>query len=150
MSIIQTAKQEMQKRYEELEVELSALEMKTLNVKYRSLEARDAAAKSLRENIQSLKQKVAAARHKIGEFPDENAGAWTTFREGMESAWDNLRSCCSASYEEFNKAYAEDDDKLDKSDPACSSTTDGTATTASPSTAASGQCSPEARTASSK
>lgn len=146
MSFVNTAKEEMKKRYEQLEQEMSGLELKTLSAKYRTLEARDTAARTFRSKVQSLKKQAVKGKQKASEFSDDSTGAWNTFREGMENAWEELRTSCSAAYDEFKENYSDDEQAVDASDAVCSSfTTDGKTTSASPSMAASGQCSTEAK-----
>lgn len=144
MSMMKSARKEFEKRYEQLEEELKELELKTLNAKYRSLESRDAAARTLRGKVQDLKARAAEGKQKASQFADESSGAWEKFRAGMENAWEELRTSVSDAREEFEETFTDEDGNLDASGAACSShTTDGKTTTASPSMAASGQCSPQ-------
>ena len=139
MSFLTNARQEIEKRYGQLEQEMSELELKTLNTKYRSMEARDAAMKTFREKFQALKKRAADGKKQVSEFSDDSAGAWRTFRGGVENAWKELRATCSEAAAEFKDASADDHGDFEASDASCSSTTDGKTTT-SPGLAASGQC----------
>ena len=141
MSFLNNAKQEIEKRYGQLEQEMSELELKTLNAKYKSLEARDTALKTCREKFKALKERAADGKKQVSEFSDDSDGAWNTFREGMENVWKELRTTCSKAASEFKDASADDHGKIDASEASCSSSTIGGQTTiASPDLAASGQC----------
>lgn len=109
MSAIKSAKEEMQKRYAQLESELNDLELKTLNAKFKALEARDAAARKLRDSVSSLKERTEEARKKISEFSEDSAGAWEKFQAGMETAWHDLSTAFREARQEYRNCTSDEE-----------------------------------------
>jgi hypothetical protein len=101
MSTISDAKAEMQKRFHEVNDELGNLELKMLSTKFKALEARDASAKKLREQVAVLRQRTLEAKQTLSEFSSDSGSAWDTFRNGMENIWEGLRSSSRSAYLDF-------------------------------------------------
>jgi len=139
MTMYDDTRAELQKRYDQIAEELSDLELRMMNARYRSLEMKDAGARRLREEVQALKQKAAEAGPKIRGFAASSSQAWAKFRDGMENAWEDLRSSCSSACDEFRKKVPDGADPSGSAE-CCSSTAECADTSFNPTaTAATGE-----------
>ncbi len=101
MSMISETRSAMEQKFHDVMNDLSTLELKMLDAKFRTLEARDAGAKKLREEVARIKQKTVSAQEKLRDFSSDSSESWQTFQDGMENAWAELRTACSDAYAEF-------------------------------------------------